>query len=405
MVSKRIDTKKIWSILIFILLTDGFAVASETVYPAGNRFPLGLYSIHDAEEMQSVKSFGWNIAHTYHFQSAFLQTCFTGGMLSLAHLPGKSELIPEAQAAQTIPELAVSNSIAWWDLPEERRWWRTKEMTLIANYCKWTRRYDPKKRPNYMYIPGHYSVEDIAKYVPYLDVIPASVYTTYCGMPHAWVRWRMETTVKAIEFADFKLGANYLKGEKTPVAVLELFYGGKKGNPVKIMTPEGAYHDFWQCIVSGARGILIFSYWHKRDKPQYEKNWQAYCRAASQITGKERLGQMVLYGKKLPGVRCEILKGPRQTREFLPHGTKLDKISFSSIDFLAKAWGKNIYIIVVNSVEETVSVRISGLPDNAAEAVILFKNRMVPIKDEPLMMSLRPLEVSILKVPSQRASM
>lgn len=396
--------KKLRSILIFILLTEGFVAASQNVYPAGNRFPLGLYSIHDAEKMQSVKGFGWNIAHTYHFQPVFLQTCFSSGMLALAHLPGKSDLIPEAQTAQTIKELAVSHSIAWWDLPEERRWWHKKEMTVIANYCKWTRRYDRKKRPNYMYIPGHYSVEDVAKYVPYLDIIPASVYTTYSGMPHAWVRWRMETTVKAIELAGFKIGSEYLNGEKTPVAVLELFYGGEKTKAVKIMTPKGAYHDFWQCIVSGARGILIFSYWHKRDKPQYEKNWQAYCRAALQITGKKRLGQMVLYGKKLPGVRCEIIKGPRQTQEFIPHGTKLDKISFSSIDYFVKTWKKNIYIVIVNSVEETVSVRISGLPDNIANAVILFKNSTVPIKDKSLVMSLRPLDVNILKLPSQRDS-
>ncbi len=317
----------------------------------------------------------------------------------MAHLPGKSEIIPEAEAARTIRQLAASDAIAWWDLPEERRWWRKNEMALIANYCKWTRRYDPRKRPNYMYIPGHYTIKGVVKYVPHLDIVPASVYTTYSGMPHAWVRWRMETTVKAIGVAGYTIGDDYLKGQKTPVAALELFYGGKKDKPVKIMSPQGAYHDFWQCIVSGARGILVFSYWHKRDKPQYEKNWQVYNRAASQITGKERLGQMILNGKELNTLRCEVTKGPERTEQFVPRGTNLKSLNFPSIDFLAKVWNEHLYIILVNSAEKPVSARVTGLPGDIDKAVVLFENRTVPTKKGSLEMSFGPLGVHILKMP------
>ena len=95
--------------------------------------------------MKSEKRYGWNVAHTYGFKPAFLQTCDEGGMLALAGLPGKTELIPEAEAARTIKQLAASDAIAWWDLPEERRWWYEKEMALIANYALRQKKTLPKR--------------------------------------------------------------------------------------------------------------------------------------------------------------------------------------------------------------------------------------------------------------------
>lgn len=202
------------------------ACADESgIYPQGRIFPLALYSIDTAHEMLSVKRYGWNIAHTYGFTPDFLDLSARSGFFALAPLPGKDKPIPEGDARAIIADLPVRKNLAWWDLPEERRSWYPNEMAIITSYSQWTRKYDPLKRPNYMYIPGHYLPTDIKPYIPYLDIVPASVYTTDSLQPHAWVRWRMEATIEAIKLAGARIGPDYLGGEKTPVAVVELFYG------------------------------------------------------------------------------------------------------------------------------------------------------------------------------------
>ena len=102
----------------------------------------------------------------------------------------------------------------------------------------------------------------------------------------------MESTVKAIESAGAKIGRDYLAGEKTPVAVLELFYPTEDIKGWKLIEPEGSYHDFWQAIVSGAKGIMIYSYFHRQDLPEFEAVWQMLNKAASQISGTENLGRV-----------------------------------------------------------------------------------------------------------------
>ncbi|MGH8000300.1 MAG: hypothetical protein ACREPR_12930 [Brasilonema sp.] len=380
---------------VVFLAQNAQVVVAQGVYPQGNQFPLGLYSIHLAEEMSVARQSGWNIVHRYKFTPSFLKTSAKSKMFALASLPGKSEPIAEGFAAQTISNLAKSDQVVWWDFPEERRYWEEGEMALVTTYAAWTRKYDPKKRPNYMYIPGHYSAEDVQKYVPYLDVIPASIYTTYVNMPHAWVRWRMETTLKGIHLARAKIGSDFLHGEKTPLAILELFHEDGKS----IMTAQGAYHDFWQAIVSGAKGIFIFSYWHKRDHPALEAVWQMYNKAAKQITGPEKLGSAILYGKELRNVRFEISTGPKKTNEFKFYDmTK--PVSFSSIDLLAKVWNNNIYVFAVNSAQQPVSVRLTGLPSKAKQATILFENKIVPVTDGALNTNFALLGVHIFKIAS-----
>jgi hypothetical protein len=382
-------------VIALVSMSKATEFTTKNVYPQGKQFPLALYSIHTPQEMGATRQSGWNIAHTYQFTPSFLQTVEKGGMFALANLPGESEPIPEVQAAHTIAALAKSDLIAWWNFPEERRYWRAGEMALIVNYANWTRKYDPKKRPNYMYIPGHYDNEDIEQYVPYLDVIPASVYPTYADMPHAWVRWRMETTVNGIKLAQAKIGSNYFKGEKTPVAVLELF--NEQGNSV--ITPEAAYHDFWQSIISGARGILIFSYWHKRDHPNLERVWQMYNKAAKEIVGSEKLGSVILFGKRIKNVSFQITKGPGTTNEFKVDGMT-EPLSFPSIDILTLVWNQHTYVIAVNSAQQPVSARLTGLVQTATQATVLFENRTVPVSKGAVNTDFKPLGVHIFKIAS-----
>jgi hypothetical protein len=363
-------------------------------YPVGKMFPLGVYALDTPGQMQAARVNGWNIAHTYQTRllSQIPQEAASGGMLALANLPGKETPIPEAVAARTIQAFAQSDRVVWWNLPEERRWWVPNEMALITNYAQWTRKYDPKKRPNMMYIPGHYSVESVQKYVPYLDIIPASVYTTYQNMPHAWARWRVESTLEAIRKAGKKIGPDYLNGEKIPIAILELYH---LPDEKQMMTPEGAYHDFWQSIVCGARGILVYSYAYRNASPSLAASWQQYQNAAAQVSGPERIGEMLLNGKDTRAISWTVLSGPKQTKTFTPAGAN-SPISYPSINLLQKTWNDAFYLIAVNSAEEKVTVQFSGCPANVERAAFPFENRDAPIQDRKFEVEFAPLGVHII---------
>lgn len=378
------------------------ADVSSDLYPKGKKFPLGVYAIQKSEDMEAVKAFGWNITQTYQKDKDYIGISRSAGYRAMGTLPGKNkeqdEPLDQEEARQLISRLADNQNMAWWNIPEERRYWKPGEMQIVKKYFEWTRKYDPLKRPVYMYIPGHYQTKDIKHYVPYLDIIPASVYTTYSLQPHAWVRWRMEETIEGIRQAGAEIGPDYLNGQKTPVAILELFYlSTKPDRSPKVMTPSGAYHDFWQCIVSGARGILVFSYSHIKDKPSFKENWDMYSKAASHLTGEEPLGKVVLEGKDVRGVRFSVLSGPKETQPFRPLNTKED-ITYPSLDLLCKTWNGKTYLIAVNSAEEEVRARISGLPKTVNKAEVLFEGKTTPLTNGVLEMDFAPLGVHIFKI-------
>jgi len=358
-------------------------------YPQGMQFLLGLYSIHTVEEMKGARRFGWNMAHRYGFKIDFLDVVSQGGMFALVHLSDNEEQL----AKSTIERLAAYDCVAWWDFPEEQRYWREGEFSLVKNLFGWTRIYDPNRRPNFMYIPGHYDSEAIAKYVPYLDIIGAGCYTEYVHQPRAWVRWRIESEIDAIHQAGFKVGQNYLDGEKTPIGIPMLF---ADVNKMGIISPVEAYHDFYSCIASGARGILVFSYWHQRDEAVLKKTYQAYAKAASEISGSENLGQAILFGQENKDIHFEITNGPMYTYNFRPHGMQED-VRYPSLNVLAKKWNKDLYILAVNSAEKGISATLKGIP-SAKEAIVLFEDRTVPIHKGQLEDSFGWLGVHIYKI-------
>ncbi len=306
---------------------------SDSVYPHGTAFPLQLYELQPDSEIPFVTPNGWNIGQRYGWADGgggvdalnqLMQLFSQNGIHGLPALPaiitveGSACTSPphcrsgwrEADLADWIVALAPNTNVAYWDLPEELRYFRPAEFAIVQNYSTWTRAYDPQLRPNFMYIPPHYTQEQVRNYVRYLDVVSATAYADHLGFPHAWVRWRMEETIRGINLDGASIGADYLNGQKTPIGIVQLF----KLADAAIPTPEQTYHDFWQLIASGAQGIFVFSYFHRNDdRGILLPNWSRLQEAASQITGPEQLGSMVLYGTPLTGLSFDILDGPTQT--------------------------------------------------------------------------------------------
>jgi len=339
----------------------------EAPYPQGKAFPLGLYSIGTLEEMKQEQPAGWNIAHAYSMKPEYLGIVREAGWFALAHLSKAGE--PATKA--TIEDLVARGPVGWWDLPEEQRYWREDEYQTVKDLSAWARKYDPQRRPVFMYNAGHYQAEALARYVPYLDIIGAGTYTEYAHMPRGWVRWRTEETIRGIQLAGAKIGPDYLHGEKTPIGIPMLFY---KDGAFDIISPIEAYHDLYSCLAAGARGLLVFSYWHKRDADVLHKSYQAYAKAAAEVSGPEGLGQALLFGEEAP-LTCQITEGPERTYAFRPTGVQQD-VSFPSVNVLGKRYQGKLFVIAVNSSERAVKARIAGLPEGVAQLRLPFEQAL-----------------------------
>lgn len=239
------------------------------------------------------------------FLAAFTATPFPTGALT-------------PDQTQVYQNLARTGAVTRWDLPEERRYWVPGEMRILEAYTKLIRSV-PQPLPTYMYIPSNYGAEGVSPYLPYIDIVPASVYPGYANQPYAWSRWRMETTVKGILDGGAVIGKDYRAGQKTPVAILELFYDpAEKGH---LPSAVGAYHDFWQVLVSGAQGILIYSYYYRNDDPNLEAVWASLQQAMGELLGPERLDRVLLWGTPVPGIHASVITGTTSTPTFAPNTT------------------------------------------------------------------------------------
>lgn len=351
----------------------------ERPYPQGNAFPLGAFSLQPAEEMPQATRFGWNFGHSYQFDVAYLDAALANGLYSLASLPRPEGEVTWDTVRERVIEYAAYDNVVWWNLPEELRYWRADEWEMVERMPRLTRELDPQQRPNFMYFPNHYTAAAMARYVPSLDIIGAGVYVDSVGLPRSWVRWRIEAEIEAIERAGHEVGRDYLAGQRTPILVPMLFW--RQG--IDVIAPHEAYHDFWAGICAGARGVLVFSYWHQRDTEVLRQTWAAYSKAASEISGEERLGQVVLFGEPFAGLSFAVTGGPAMSAPFFPPGHSYE-VRYPSLNVRGWRFEGNLYILAVNSAERAVTARLFGLPEGMTEARVLFET-VTPEEDgEPV---------------------
>jgi hypothetical protein len=397
-------------ILTFVLALTQLRAATafgETArpYPQGPAFPLEVYEVRP-EEVPALAACGWNIFQTYGIANTsgydvyltHLAADGAGAMAAIGSYGSKTNRTewPAAKAQSWIRAIAAHGNVAWWDLPEEMRPWSPRELKVLTDYTAWTRAGDPARRPTYEYTPNNRNAAELARIVPNVDILGVSCYCEEMRMPHAWVRYKIqETGLHGIALAGATVGADYLRGQKIPVAILFCAKDAKTGlMPVSDQT----YHDFWSAIVSGAQGIGVYAYHHAmRDDPSLARNFKRLSEAATQISGPEKLGDVILRGETCPTVVAEILSGPEKTVSFRPPTEKVD-FQYSSLNLLAKAKDGIEWVIAVNSTDQPVTARVSGLPPIGNRVTVPFENRTLAFASGSLTDRLEPWGVHIYKI-------
>jgi len=325
------------------------------VYPQGRIFPLGFYGLNPAKD----KPEGLTLLGPYGRESNVaaarehgLKCTYTISLPMRFHEEKPLELTDDEirrQVRKQVDAAAKNPEIAWWYLaPEELRYWRKNEMTYLKVAAATIRQIDPLRRPVWMYDPNHRDAAALARTVEHLDICGKGMYTNYSGRREnrVWVRWTMEQEIEAIRRANPKA---------VPIAVPEMFQEPPEDSLA--MIPRWARHDVYLSLVSGAKGIMVFSGWRRPKFPAFDRYCQAYAVCAREINGPLNLGQIFLFGQRRGDIRVRLLDGPARVSTA---GNK--PVRYPSVAMLDVAHGQGRYLFLVNSANKPVRLMVEGLP-------------------------------------------
>ena len=378
----------------------------DTVYPQGRQFPYTLFSVggsvkSEAEReaaLSRVKADGFTlIGPQYELNDRVAADAKKHGLKAVyaVGLPMKFlsdtplDLSPEAIAEgirEQVQEVAADSAIAWWYLqPEELRYWRKKEMTYLETAANAIREVDPLHRPIWMYDPGHRDADALAHTVKHLDLCGKGLYTNYSGRRTArvWVRWSIEQEVEAIAKAN---------PSAVPIAVPEMFQQPDPEDLERICA--WVRHDVYLSLITGAKGIVVFSMRQRENFEAHERYYQSYAQTAREISGSGGLGQVFLFGEKRSDIAVEVLEGPARLTLELKRGKETVAKDYPSISCLDVAYGAKRYCFAVNSANHPVRVRFSGLPEVGVLAKDAFGRRETfAVESGAYVVPFAPLEV------------
>lgn len=383
--------------------------AEDEVFPRGRLFPFSFFSTGGgdaaneeafAEEVTRLKALGVPlIGPQYEFnerapadaRSHGMKTIYAVGItrpqLLEEHMP-LAEAI--ARLREQVTAVAQDDSIAWWYLqPEELRYWRPEELEYLAAAVKTIRDADPLHRPIWLYEPGHRTGRQMAPIARYLDIVGKGMYTNYSSMKKSrvWCRWTIEQELEAIA----ETNPNAI-----PIAVPEMFQQPTEEELPLI--PTWVRHDAYLALITGAKGIVVFSARARDNFPSRKQYLEAWEQVAKELCGPKGLGQVFLFGEPRKGLEIDIIDGPdRVTTRRLSRIEK--EFEYPSIAFLDVAHGSARYLFAVNSANEPVKAVIGGLPYGDTRVENLFEGTPAYVVAEgDVEVEFGPLEVKAFRI-------
>ncbi|MBE6358797.1 MAG: hypothetical protein E7057_06075 [Lentisphaerae bacterium] len=372
-----------------------------SLYPNGDKFLFSGYSPSSAM-YEKLKGDGFTaVGPVYSDMQKFMAAAKKSGLPVFYNINGplgkkaledkNVQLDPAALGKAITDEVkaavaAYSDDIyAWYLRPEELRYWRKREFAYFTIATAAIRKADPLKRPVLMYNPGHYNAGSLQKYLPHLTMMGKGTYTNHSGFKEQriWVRHSMLLQQQAITGA---------KVDIPFIAVLEMMRPPEKTDLPKIGT--WVRHDVYCALVSGAKGIVIYSLWPRSGFRNFGHNeyYQAYKSCAAELTGKADLGKVFLHGKEIPGITLNVTDGQKEI-ELTAHKTK---VTYSTVNFKALEYNGKKYIFAVNSANTPITCQLAGVPAKTHLQEIDGK-RTYSVDDKgATALTFAPLEVLIL---------
>lgn len=376
------------------------------IYPRGREFLFSFYSVagKTGEELLPEEKLQAELAHykeagfsvlgpQYELKDRSLQDAEKHDMQIVYSVGLKIKFTREKvkidkdevarQVAEEVRAVADNPRIVAWDLkPEELRPWVKDERAYLEAASKAIREADSLKRPIYHYMPGHANARRIAAIAPWVDLVGKGMYTNYSGMKDSriWCRWTIEQELKGIEDAE---------AQAVPLSIPEMFQ--QPAEEELPFIPAWVRHDVYLSLVSGAKGIIVFSLRQRPDFHAWEAYYSAYQQVGKELLGPAKLGEVFLFGEKRSDLDVAVKKGPTEVEMTFPSGGVKEPIRYPSVAIFNAAYGDARYLFLVNSAKEAVQVEVSGLP-STAKGENLFMQQPFSVSGK-LSVELQPLEV------------
>jgi hypothetical protein len=320
----------------------GASLPAGELYPRGRVFPFLGYSGRPERDLAG----GFSAAGpAYTDQDEYLERASRNGWPVVAHV-GRGVRFEEgskvdvsslaARVGAQVRILAGRREIVWWALlPEELRPWRAEELRYLEAAAAAVRANDPLGRPLYHYTPNDRErrwLEPVARHV---DVLGKGAYANHMGFKRdrGWVGRGVQEMTAAIAATGRPV---------VPLVMPELSQDPDPAEDGEVAA--WARHDVYRGLVDGAQGVLV---WSLFKRPEVTRTWrlwyEAYSRAARELTGERGLGQVFLFGEP----RRELaLRTP-------PDG---------DVAWRELAHGPSRWLFVVNSSGAPTAIGLSGWP-------------------------------------------
>lgn len=367
--------------------------------PTQQFIPLGFYAmpydIRKPEKLRAFRKRGINLFHKYRSTQSIddaladLQAARKAGVGVLQNLPRAFLVIRSLQFWRNhISALSGNEQILVWYLPEETVLADLSRLEQIANIIRAT---DVEKRPMITYV-----AESDSGYLKRVgSIADAVVFGAYPGLygprPRADIKRRIEKAYESgVPVVIAGLGVLKLKGENNWTR------------------PKDVRFDAYLSLISGAKGVMWFSYYQARQRP---KLLEAVLEVATEFNGPEHLGEVFLLGKEPRSLICKLVKGPTYSPYASAYENKNTNISkrYNSIQWSAREYGKYLYIFAVNTAQEvgaaddggkacTVEVEFGPVSSVSSEVHVISEERTVDLSGGYFVDSFEPLGTHIYKV-------
>ena len=374
---------------------------TDRMHPRGRLFPFWGYSGSFTREKESGFTIGGPHYGGHENQLAARQQSLKAGLPYLFHigLPGTfvagtltaaPDTWADAVARQVRSALVEDGVAAWVIHPEELRMWRAHEREYLRVVTETIRAHDPEQRPIFMYEPNNRTADSMVQSARHLDVVTRGAYVQATGFQNerAWVRWVMGQQVEA---------ARRLReqdGQHRPCWLIAQLSQDPEDPADDAHIPAWVRHDVYAALISGARGVGIWSLWPRRASVRrtYELWYGAYAQVARELTGAQNLGQVFLFGEKKTDIGIRQISGPPNVTLWTGPRNEMESETthdaerakhrhiLPSAASLELAWRGRRYVFICNSSPEPIELELSGWPAQGCMIEDAFTGNPVPFR-------------------------
>ncbi len=280
---------------------------------------------------------------------------------------------------------AAEPRIAFWHLkPGEFQIRNAKDIEYLRVTNKVIGESDPLKRPIWTFCGPEVPTGYLSNMAPWVDCLGKSLEVdSKKNDSRILVRWSMERAVEA---------THEVETTAIPVAVPVL----STSDDVAASIPASVRHDLYLSLVVGAKGVVAMP---GKGEPKADC-WDAFQTAclkiADELLGEQKLGELFLYAERREDLEIDIVDGPEELEMTLPSGSETTR--YPAVMHLDLAYGKDRYLVLVNSALQPVTLMVGGMPYNAVNAEDLLEaGALMPIAEGEFETDLKPLEVKIYR--------